>query len=186
MVDENKNPWTINKSEKVYENPWIAVEHNEVTTPTGSQGVYGIVSFKHKAVGILTLDHELNTFLVGQYRLPLKKYSWEIPEGGCEKGENALDSAKRELSEECGVQANKWTEIQQFALSNSVSDETGTIFLAQDLQLSVAHPDDNEELVCKKIPFAKALEMVMAGEITDSISIMAILKVEYLLNNQLI
>lgn len=184
MQDLNSNPWKTNSADVVYENNWIKVEHHEVTTPANEKGVYGTVHFKNWAIGIIPLDENLNTWLVGQYRYPLGAYSWEIPEGGGPINESALDTAKRELSEEVGLIANKWKKIQEFHLSNSVSDEYGELFLAQDLEEFENHPDPEEELSLKKIPFQQAYEMVLSGEITDSMSVMAILKVELMIRNK--
>jgi len=186
MNDPDKNPWTKISTKEVYENPWIKVEHHTVLTPSKSAGIYGTVAFKNLAIGIIPLDTSLNTWIVGQYRFPLNTYSWEIPEGGGPIGEETIDTAKRELSEEVGLKANKWTMIQTFHLSNSVSDEYGELFLAQELKEFDNHPDPEEELIVKKLPFEEVFQMVLKGEITDSMSVMGILKVKYLIDNQLI
>jgi 8-oxo-dGTP pyrophosphatase MutT (NUDIX family) len=183
-MDENKNPWEILNKKEIYTNPWITLQHHEVINPGGNEGVYGTIDFRYTALGVLVLDEDYNTYIVGQYRFPLKKYSWEIPEGGGEKDEEPLISAKRELSEECGIQAKKWTKIQDFDLSNSVTNETGFLFIAQELSYFNAHPDDNEELQIKKIPFEKLFEMVLNGEISDAMTIMAVFKTNYLIQNK--
>ena len=186
MNVSDKNPWKKIDEEIKYDNPWIRVTHSNVINPSGHKGVYGSVHFKHWAIGIVPLDNEMNTWIVGQYRYPIKKYSWEIPEGGGDFNVSTIDSAKRELSEECGLQAKEWTRIQKFHLSNSVCDEYGEIFLAQDLEEFENHPDPEEELKVKKLPFEEVFKMTLNGEITDSISIMAIYKVKYLIDNKLI
>lgn len=186
MSDPNINPWKKNSEEVTYENPWIKVTHANVITPGGDEGIYGTVSYKNWAIGMIPLDEDLNTWIVGQFRFPLNQYSWEIPEGGGPIGESALETAERELSEEVGLKAKKWTKIQSFHLSNSVSDEYGELFLAQDLKEFNNHPDPEEELVVKKIPFEKAFQMVLNGEITDAMSVMGIMKVQYLITKNLI
>jgi 8-oxo-dGTP pyrophosphatase MutT (NUDIX family) len=183
MIDYEKNPWKTIDSNVKYENNWIKVTHNNVITPGNERGIYGTVHYKNWAIGMIPLDENLNTWLVGQYRYPLKQFSWEIPEGGGPLGERALDTAKRELSEEVGLEANKWTFIQKFYLSNSVSDEYGELYVAQDLKEFKNHPDPEEELIVKKLPFHEAYDMVINGEITDSMSVMGILKVKLLLDN---
>lgn len=186
MKTFSNNPWKKIKEEIVYDNPWIQVTNAEVITPSGDDGIYGSVHFKNWAIGIIPLDENLNTWIVGQYRYPIQQYSWEIPEGGGPIGIGAQESAKRELSEECGLKAEKWTKIQTFHLSNSVSDEYGEIFLAQDIKEFENHPDPEEELIVKKLPFEEVFQMVLKGEITDSITIMGINKVKYLIDNNLI
>lgn len=184
--ETEKNPWKVIGKKDIYNNSWIKVEHHDVLTPNNDKGVYGVVKFKNWAIGMLPLDEELNTWIVGQYRYPIDQYSWEIPEGGGPVNEPAIETAKRELSEEVGLKAEKWTKIQSFHLSNSVSNEYGELFLAQELTEFDNHPDPEEELVVRKLPFKDVFKMVLNGEITDSMSIMAILKVNYMIENNLI
>jgi 8-oxo-dGTP pyrophosphatase MutT (NUDIX family) len=179
-MSETKNPWTKLAEKQVYDNPWITVAEHQVLNPKGGKGIYGMVHFKNLAIGIIPIDSDGNTRLVGQYRYPLKQYSWEIPEGGGKKGTDPLDSAKRELLEETGLKAQKWTEIQRMHLSNSVSDELAIIYLAEELSQHEAAPEDTEELIVKTIPFDKVVEMVMNGEITDSLTVAAVLKLKLL------
>ena len=183
-MDENKNPWQTLDKKEIYKNPWITVNHHNVITPSGNKGIYGTVEFAHTAIGIVVLDEDYNTYIVGQYRFPLNLYSWEIPEGGGKKDEDPLISAKRELSEECGIEAKNWTLVQKFHLSNSVTNEMGYLFIAQKLSYFDAHPDDTEELKIKKIPFKDLFKMVVDGEITDAMTIMAIYKTNYLIQNK--
>ena len=186
MNVSNDNPWEKIDEEIKYDNSWIKVIHSNVINPSGGKGIYGSVHFKNWAIGIVPLDKNLNTWIVGQYRYPIKQYSWEIPEGGGPIGISAIETAKRELSEECGLKANKWTKIQTFHLSNSVSDEYGELFLAQDIEVFENHPDPEEKLIIKKLPFEEVFQMVLKGEITDSLSIMGVYKVKYLIKNNLI
>src|SRR5260370_32174483 len=122
-MNETKNPWTVLSRETVYENEWIRVHHQEVLSPAGGPGIYGTVHFKQQATGVVPIDENGNVILVGQFRFPLNAYSWEIPEGGGAHSATALESAQRELREECGVVAANWKEILVMDLSNSVSDE---------------------------------------------------------------
>jgi 8-oxo-dGTP pyrophosphatase MutT (NUDIX family) len=180
-MNEAKNPWQIISEKNIYDNPWISVTEFDVINPNGGNGIYGKVHFKNVAVGILTLDQELNTHLVGQYRFPLDSFSWEIPEGGGSNDESILDSAKRELLEETGLMAREWTQIQMMHLSNSVTDEVAILFLARNLEQHAARPEETEKLLVKKIPFEHAYQMVESGAITDSMSVAAIQKVKLML-----
>ena len=165
----------------MYENPWIRVSHREVLNPSGGQGIYGVVHFKNIAIGIVPLDAENNTWLVGQYRYTLGRYCWEIPEGGCPQGSSMLDAAKRELLEETGISAAEWTPILEMHTSNSVTDEYGVAYVARDLSFGAAQPEETELLHVQKLPFQQVVDMVMQGEITDALTIMAVLKTnEYL------
>ncbi|MBI1768372.1 MAG: NUDIX hydrolase [Bacteroidetes bacterium] len=174
--------WTTLSHEDIYENPWIKLEEHKVINPAGGKGIYGKVHFKNTAIGIIPLDENNNTWLVGQHRYTLDEWSWEIPEGGGPAGKEILDSAKRELLEETGLKAKQWKEILKAHLSNSVSDEVGFVFLAQGLGEGEHEREDTEaDMKVWKLPFAETLEMVMQGKITDSLSVMGILKVARIL-----
>jgi 8-oxo-dGTP pyrophosphatase MutT (NUDIX family) len=177
------NPWKTLSSRDVYTNKWIAVTEHDVINPAGGKGIYGKVHFQNKAIGVVALDEHNNTWLVGQFRYTLNAYSWEIPEGGCPVGTSPLASAQRELKEETGITAKKWEEIMHIHTSNSVTDEEGFIFLAEDLSFGKNELEETEaDLVVKKLPFREALDMAMNGKITDSISIAALLKVARIKN----
>jgi 8-oxo-dGTP pyrophosphatase MutT (NUDIX family) len=182
-MNEQLNPWQVLNEKKIYENPWIKLTEFDVINPSGGKGIYGKVHFKSIAVGALPLDEELNTYLVGQYRFPLDRYSWEIPEGGGAYGIDPVDSAKRELLEETGLVATDWTQIVEMHLSNSVSDEYAVIYLARGLKQGTASPEETEQLQVKKLPFEEVYQMVERGEITDSLSVASILKVKLMLTD---
>jgi len=179
------NPWTKIGSTDIYENPWIKLTEYEVITPGGSNGIYGTLHFKNNAVGIIPLTKDNKTILVGQYRFPLDLYSWEIPMGGGLIGDDLLLAAQRELKEETGITAKVWTKILDIHPSNSVTDQMGVVYVAQDLTFGKAAPEDTEELNVKEVNFQEAFEMVMEGKITDAISIAGILKLKILFDSNL-
>jgi ADP-ribose pyrophosphatase len=169
-----ENPWKTLESKCVYDNPWISVREDGVVQPDGHPGIYGVVTFKNKAIGVLPIDDEGYTYLVGQFRYPLNRYSWEIPEGGSPIDESPLEGAKRELIEETGLQALEWQLLGTAHLSNSVSDEEAFWYLATKLTQGESCPEATEKLEQMRVPFAEALNMVMRGEITDALSVLAI------------
>lgn len=175
-----KNPWTTRSIRTAYENPWIRVTHRDVINPSGGDGIYGVVHFKNLAIGIVPIDSEGYTYLVGQYRYTLDAYHWEIPEGGCPVGTEPLDSAKRELLEETGFSANNWEQLLDFHTSNSVTDEYGIAYLATDLIPGEAQPEETEQLEVRRLPLEAALALVDTGEITDALSVMALQRVALL------
>ena len=179
-----KNKWQKLSTKQLYNNPWIEVHEDQVINPSGGNGIYGRVMFKNTAIGIIPLDADDNTWLVGQWRYTLNEYSWEIPMGGGPKNEDTLASAKRELKEETGLLASKWQNLGKVHTSNSVTNETGYIYLAQDLEQSTTEFDETEDIQIKKMPFAEAVEWVMNGKITDAISICGILKLNALMRQQ--
>ena len=176
-----ENPWITLKSEQIFESPWIGLTYHDVLNPGGNPGTYSVVHFKNLAIGILPLDKDYNTWIVGQYRYPINQYSWEIPEGGGNLDVAPIVSAKRELLEETGITANKWTEIQTMHLSNSASDEFCFLYIAQDLSFGEAEPDDNEQLEMRKLHFDELYKMVESGEITDSLTVTTVLKTKILM-----
>jgi 8-oxo-dGTP pyrophosphatase MutT (NUDIX family) len=180
-MSEHRNPWKILAQRVIYDNQWIGLTEYDVINPSGGKGIYGKVRFKNLAVGVLPLDKQGYTWLVGQYRFPLDAYSWEIPEGGGDPAVPAVESAKRELLEETGLVARDWTELMEMHLSNSVTDEHAFIFLARGLEQREAMPEQTEELVVRRLAFDEAYRMAESGEITDSMSVAAILKVKLML-----
>lgn len=176
MEQTPKNPWTTLSKRVIYDNPWIHVEEHDVLNAAGNPGIYGVVSFKHYAIGILPVDAEGNTWLIGQHRYPFDDYTWEIPEGGGNIAQDPLDNAKRELAEEAGLIADTWTLIQEIQVSNSVTDEIGFIYLAQDLSPTPPNPDEDEALIIRKLHITEAYRLLDEGLIKDSITVVALLR----------
>ncbi|MFI5171575.1 MAG: NUDIX domain-containing protein [Chitinophagales bacterium] len=175
-MNEAKRPWETLNKKIIYDNPWIHVEEHAVINPSGKESIYGVVQYKSYALGILPVDNEGYIYLIGQHRYPFNEYTWEIPEGGGSINEDPLANAKRELLEEAGIIAEKWELIQEIQLSNSVSDEYGFIYLAQQLSYQKPEPDEDEDLVIKKIKFSEAYSMIERGIIKDSLTVIALLK----------
>jgi 8-oxo-dGTP pyrophosphatase MutT (NUDIX family) len=172
------NPWTTLSSREVYQNPWLRLREDEVLRPDGEPGIYGVIETRI-ATGVVALTPSREVYLVGQYRYPLDLYSWELPEGGSDEGETALDAVQRELREETGLTAAHWEQLGAVVhLSNCFSAEEAFLFLAEDLEQAEAAPDGNEELRVKRVPFEEALRMVHEGEITDAMSIIGLLRAE--------
>jgi 8-oxo-dGTP pyrophosphatase MutT (NUDIX family) len=174
------NPWRTLSSEVRYDNAWITVSHQDVLKPNSEPGIYGTVHFKNLALGVVALDDAMNTYLVGQWRYPLGQYSWEVPEGGGDPSIDRLVSIQRELREETGIEASTWRELMQLHLSNSVTDELATIYLATGLSFGEPQPDDTESLQLRKLPFEAAYQMTLDGRITDAISVAALQRVKLL------
>ena len=167
--------WKKLKSKLVYDNDWMQVREDEVINPGGGTNHYGHVEFKNTAVAILPLDDEGNTWLVGQTRYTLGEYSWELPMGGAPADEDPLAAARRELQEETGLSASDWTQVLRLHPSNSITNEIGGVFQATGLTQGETNFDETEDLTVRKIPVDEAVRMAMDGEITDAISVAALL-----------
>ena len=178
MPGSQDNPWTTLRSTLQYDNPWIQVAEHKVLTPTGAPGIYGTVHFKNLALAVLPIDADGHTYLVGQYRYPLRQYSWELPEGGGCHEVPPLESAQRELAEETGLRARGWQELMRLHLSNAVCDEAAVSYVAWDLIQGEAAPNETERLEIRRLHFSDALAMVWRGEITDALSVATIMRVE--------
>jgi 8-oxo-dGTP pyrophosphatase MutT (NUDIX family) len=171
-------PWVRHSRRIAYENPWIRVLHDEVQRPDGTPGIYGIVQMRNAAVGVVALDADDRVVMVRQHRYALDHLSWEIPEGGVPRGESLIVGAMRELREEAGVEAATWRELGRIHLSNSITDEVGTLFLATELRkVPQALESSEADLVLEWVHFDTALAMVLDGRITDALSVIAIQRV---------
>jgi 8-oxo-dGTP pyrophosphatase MutT (NUDIX family) len=176
LNDKIENPWKTLSGEEKYDNRWINVTEYKVINPAGGKGIYGKIHFKNKAIGIVALEENNDTYLVGQYRYTLNQFSWELPEGGGLMNEDPLVAAQRELQEETGITARKWTLINRLHTSNSVTDEEGFIFLAEDLQHGANDLEETEaDLKVMRLPLKDVLDKIMRQEITDSITVIGVL-----------
>lgn len=174
---DRSNPWKTLSARVVYDNPWIRVREDQVSRPDGLPGIYGVVHYKNRAVGVLPVDDDGSVWLVGQHRYPLDAYSWEIPEGGCPDGESVAETARRELLEETGLTASRLERLGGVThLSNSVSDEAGYLFRASDLNQGPSQPEGTERIHVRRFSWNEAWALLQAGEITDSLSVIALLR----------
>ena len=172
------NPWKLQSSKKIFENPWLTLREDEVINPGNGLSHYGKINFKNLAIGIIPLDKNNNTWLIGQYRYVPDCYSWEIPMGGGPLNTDPLESAKRELKEETGLIAEDWQELMKLHTSNSVTDERGLVYVARNLTQGETEFEETEDLLIQKLPIEEAIERVLSGEITDAVSVAGLLKLK--------
>ncbi|MBA3563667.1 MAG: NUDIX hydrolase [Gammaproteobacteria bacterium] len=172
---EKPSPWTRLGTRRVFDNPWFEVHVDDVVNPGGGRSAYGKICFRNKAVGIIPLDGDGNTRLVGQHRYTLSEYSWEIPMGGAPLDADPLASARRELEEETGLTAANWTQILRLHMSNSITDEEGFVYLAEELRQGRQALEETEDIEIMELPLEEALDMAMEGRITDAMSVAGLL-----------
>jgi 8-oxo-dGTP pyrophosphatase MutT (NUDIX family) len=175
-VNENEsNPWRRESRRVAYDNAWIELFHDEVIRPDGRPGIYGVVHFRHRAIGVVPLDLATDqVLLVGQYRYTLDRYSWEIPEGGGRFDEEPEEAARRELQEETGYGGGTWRELCRCDLSNSVTDEVAVLFAATGLVPGEANPEGTERIEVRWVAFDEAMTMIGRGEISDAMTVIAL------------
>jgi 8-oxo-dGTP pyrophosphatase MutT (NUDIX family) len=176
----SENPWTTLASRIVYANSWLRLREDTVIRPDGREGIYGVVEMR-PSVGIVALNEADEIALVTQWRYPVGRMSAEIPTGGSEPSDpGVLTAAQRELREETGLSARSWHDLGFVDNSNGVTTDTAHMFLATGLTAGTVAPDPEEQLSLSWLPFGQAVERVLAGSITESVSVAAILKVEVL------
>jgi 8-oxo-dGTP pyrophosphatase MutT (NUDIX family) len=173
MSSHEDNPWRRVSRRVAYENPWIEILHDDVMRPDGKPGIYGVVHFRHLAIGVVPIDADDRILLVGQFRYTVDRYSWEIPEGGGDLDEEPEAAARRELAEETGFVGGEWRELCRAELSNSVTDEITVLFVATGLEAGPAAPEGTEQLQLRWVPFDEVMAMIARGEIADAMTILA-------------
>lgn len=175
MKPKAYGPWTIHATRNAYETPWIRVDHHDVAQPDGKPSVYGVVRFANLAIGVLPLFADGTVPMVGQFRFPLGRSTWELPEGGGPKDQPPLASAQRELKEETGLTAANWLAYGEADMSNSVTDERAHLFLAWDLTQGEASPEPDEVLSIKRVAFAELLANIHGGDVDDALTQLLVL-----------
>jgi 8-oxo-dGTP pyrophosphatase MutT (NUDIX family) len=130
------------------------------------------------SVGIVALNDKGEVALVGQWRYPIAEYHWEIPAGMAEAGETPLENAKRELMEEAGVSAEKWTELGSYQMDASKMRQQNFLFLAEGLTVGDNAPMEDEKLERLWLPLEEALALVENGEIRDGLTVIGLLRAQ--------
>ena len=174
---QKHGPWTIQETSCKYEDSFINVREDQVLRPDGQAGTYATVTMK-PGVAILPIDSDGIVYLTQQFRYVLGKESIEVVSGAIEKQELPLESAKRELQEELGIQADEWTDLGSFDLDTSIVNCPVHLFLAKNLTFSESEQEATETIETLKVPLATAIQMVMESAITHAPSCVLILKAQ--------
>lgn len=177
-IPDRPDPYEVLSRQPLYDSPWIRVREDRVRHRRGAEGRYAVCGFHRTACGVLALDAQDRVLLVGQWRYPLERYSWEIPEGGGDPGESPFEAIRRELREEAQVEAGTWEPLAFFHTSNSSTDEEAFLFLAQDLTPAHGEPEEDEELALLHEPFEHCLGRVLRGELSDGLTVVALLALQ--------
>ena len=178
---KTSGPWTIHSERVVYRNPWMRVSEYDVTRPDGAPGLYGVMSPRGYAIGILPIFQDGTTLLVRQHRFTLDAPSLELPEGGGAKDTDPQESAARELEEETGWRARSWSRFLEMDVSNSLTDEQAFAFFAWDLEPGKQALEGSEaDLIVQRTGFEEALQRAMAGEIRDAFTLAMLSKADYM------
>jgi ADP-ribose pyrophosphatase len=177
-----ETPWRTLSTKPIYRNRWISLREDSVELPDGRTTIYGVVSCGD-CVGVLPFVDPDTVLLVRQYRYVARRSTWEMPTGGIHPGESLEEAAQRELAEEAGHRARRLTHVSTYHTSKSVMEETAHLFLAEELASAPVRPDETEFISVRRFPFDTALQMVLSGEIVDSMTIIAILRASRMRQN---
>jgi len=176
---EHPNPYAVHDRRFLFDSPWVRLREDRFTHRRGAEGRYVVCGFQRTACGVVALDEQDRVVLVGQWRYPHEAYSWELPEGGGDISESPFEAIRRELAEEAGLSARVWEPLCHFHPSNSSTEEEAFLFLATGLAPAEDHhPEDDEELLLHREPFSDCLQRILAGEITDSLTVVALLALQ--------
>lgn len=176
-MDTTNNPFQLQSSQVVYENPWISVREDKVIRPGGKDGLFGIVTMLPGS-SVLPVDEEGNVLLVKEYKYAVGRETTEVISGGIDNGETPLDAARRELREEVGTEAEEWIDLGSIDPFTTVISSQNYLFLAKGLSHFEPSPDEGETLQRIIVPYTQALQMVQNGEITHGASCALILKAQ--------
>ena len=169
-----RTQWQQLSSRPVYANKWMAIREDQVRLPDGRETIYGVVDCGN-CVGVLPFVDPDHVLLVGQFRYVAQRFTWEMPTGGVRPGETLEAAAQRELAEEAGRRAGRLTWISTYHTSKSVMNETAHLYLGEELALADRPPDDTEFIERRVFPFREVVEMVRRSDITDSMTVIAVL-----------
>ena len=169
------------ESHSIFEGKIVTLLVDQAELPDGKQASREVV-LHPGGVAVLALDEADNVALVRQYRYPLHGLLLELPAGKLEKGEDPFEAAKRELEEECGLTADKYTSLGEFYPTVGYDTEIIYTWVATGLHETRMHLDADEFLTPDRVPLTQAYEMVMRGEIKDGKTIAGVLKLKALLD----
>lgn len=164
---------TLN-SQLIYEGKVVKVFKDSVELSTGKKSFREVV--KHSGGVVILAVKGYKILLVKQFRYPLKEVMFELPAGKLEIGEDPFEAAKRELEEETGYCANKWTQLGYVYTSPGYSDEKLYLYKAEDLEFTHCHPDEGEIIEAFEYSYEDVLKMVDNGEINDAKTLCALLR----------
>lgn len=166
-------------SEEIFKGRVISVTLDTVELENGNTGIREVVHH-HGGAGVAALNEQGEIYLVRQYRYALDRELIEIPAGKLEPGEDPFETAKRELGEEAGLKAAEYRDLGYIIPTCGYCSEMIYLYAAKDLSPVSQHLDPDEFLSVFTMPLEEAVQLVLSGEITDSKTVAAILKVKAL------
>ena len=177
--DAADSPWQTTAAREVYRNRWLHVTEYAVIRPDGNTGIYGVIN-PRDGVAIVALDDVDQVLLIQDFIYPLQQWTWSVPCGGIEAGEEPRQAAARELAEEGGVAADEWLALPPFWPVPGISPHMMHPFLARGLRPTIAQSDPTEVITRQWVPLAEAVARCRRGEIRHASAMVALLQAEAL------
>lgn len=171
----DQNPYRLLSSKQVYENPWIKVREDSVARPEGHDGIFGLVTI-NDGVSVLPMDDEGNIYLIEEFQYAINRNTLLTISGGIDGDEAPLNAAQRELKEESGLMASEWTDLGTVESMTMLIDCTMHLYLARGLSFGRADHYDQQTIKLVKLPFQKAIQLVMESKIAPAAGNVLILK----------
>ena len=169
-------PWTILESNKKYSDPWIEVRRDEVIRPDGKPGTYATVKLK-SGVCVVAIDNEQHVHLTREFHYAVGRVTIEGVSGGIEENESPIAAATRELAEELGLEAGKWTHIGTLDPFTAAIHSTVDLYLAEELSECEAAPEGTELIEHISFPLETVIQMCRDSQITHSPTVAAIFRI---------
>jgi len=165
-----ENKWKTVSTKESYKTPYFSVHEDDVIRPDGTPGTYYVIEQK-SAIMIVAINKNNEAYLIGQYRYTTNMFSWEIPGGGYEGGDE-LEEAKRELLEETGLQSDEWEKLGTFQVLNGQANHLAEVFLAKNVEQTGNNKQADEGISeMRKESFSSIFAMIKSGELMDAESI---------------
>lgn len=164
------------ESELIFNGRVVKLYKDKIELSTGQESFREVV--KHSGGVVILAKKEDKILLVKQFRYPMKEVLYELPAGKLEIGEDPFEAAKRELEEETGYCANKWTDLGYVYTSPGYSDEKLYLYEAEDLEFTHCHPDEGEIIQALEYKYDDVLKMIDNGEINDAKTLCALMRAQ--------
>lgn len=169
-------PWTIVRTDKIYQDPWMRLDRDEVIRPDGLPGSYATLELK-AGVTVVALDHARMLHLTSEFHYAVGRVTLEGASGGIEREESAQQAAERELREELGIIAQRWTSLGRVDPFTAAVRSPVELFVAEQLTFVPTELEGTELIQRVSLPFDQAVHHVMDGRITHAPTCVAILKI---------
>jgi ADP-ribose pyrophosphatase len=177
---QRHGPWTITHSHPIYQDPWIRVVRDDVIRPDGLPGTYSTVQLK-AGVTAIALDDAEHVLLTREFHYAVGRVTLEGASGGIESDESAEQAAARELLEELGIRAGRWTDLGTVDPFTAAILSPTRMFLARDLDFQPPQLEGTEQIECVRMPLSEAIQLVLDSQITHGATCVALLKIQHLL-----